>query len=112
MGRPPIGERAMTAAERQRRRYWANRTRPAPTPPVAPVHVARPEPLASPASVATANLAGLTINAEHLRRWPVEVFRWYRDRFGVQAVRVVRDAADQVLNEEGEVLVPRHSAEG
>jgi hypothetical protein len=77
MGRPPIYGRAMTAAERQHR-YWAKRITPSAGPEVS---------------------QGETIlTLKNLHTDPVRVLRWYRLRFGLEALRAVRDAADQVLS--------------
>jgi hypothetical protein len=42
---------------------------------------------------------GVGVNVKCLRLYPVEVFRGYRDQHGVEALRAIRDAADQVLGE-------------
>jgi hypothetical protein len=108
MGRPPIGTRAMTGAQRQRR-YLAKRT--------------RTRPAATPVATTTASVielaqlqaqleklqrdtqdevplpGGVGVNVKCLRLYPVEVFRGYRDQHGVGALRAIRDAADQVLGE-------------
>jgi hypothetical protein len=42
---------------------------------------------------------GVGVNVKCLRLYQFEVFRGYRDRHGVEALRSIRDAADQVLGE-------------
>jgi hypothetical protein len=79
MGRPPIGTRPMTAAERQRRRYWKKRPRRAPklvpVPPPASVPVATPE--RQPTSVATFSIRPDTDSHE--------LSQWLRAKIGDEA---------------------------
>jgi hypothetical protein len=77
MGRPSIYGRAMTTAERQHR-HWAKRITSAP-----------PDDGES------------TLTLGHLHTDPVAALGWYKLRFGVTALRAVRDPADQVLNGRG-----------
>jgi hypothetical protein len=106
MGRPPIRTRAMTGAERQRR-YLAKRMRPAATP-VATTTAsvfelkqlqAQLEKLQRDTQDEVPLPGGVGVNVKCLRLYPVEVFRGYRDQHGVEALRAIRDAADQVLGE-------------
>jgi hypothetical protein len=108
MGRPPIRTRAMTGAERQRR-YLAKRmrTRPAATPVVTTTASvvelaqlqAQLEKLQRDTQDEVPLPGGVGVNVKCLRLYPVEVFRGYRDQHGVEALRAIRDAADQVLGE-------------
>jgi hypothetical protein len=94
MGRPPINDRAMSGAERQRR-YRARK----PSPPL-PV---------DPAPVTVADAAGgLMVNVEHLRRWPDRVVPWLVQQLGHRAARALRDALDQAIKtaQESEVDTP------
>ena len=77
MGRPPINDRAMSGAERQRR-YRARK----PSPPL---------PVVADAA------GGLKVNVEHLRRWPDRVAPWLAQQLGHRAARALRDALDQAI---------------
>jgi hypothetical protein len=106
MGRPPIGTRAMTGAQRQRR-YSAKRTRLAATP-VATTTAsvvelkqlkAQLEKMQRDTQDEVPLPGGVGVNVKCLRLYPVEILRGYRDQHGVEALRAIRDAADQVLGE-------------
>jgi hypothetical protein len=105
-GPPVIGTRAMTGAQRQRR-YLAKRTRPAATPAVTTTASvvelaqlqAQLEKLQRDTQDEVPLPGGVGVNVKCLRLYPVEVFRGYRDQHGVEALRAIRDAADQVLGE-------------
>ena len=76
MGRHPIGDQAMTVAERQRR-YLAKL-----------VASARPPP--APASE-------LVVRLDHLRRWPDQTAPWLCQRLGHSAALALRDALNRAL---------------
>jgi hypothetical protein len=102
MGRPPIGTRAMTGAQRQRR-YSSKRTGPTATPvattTASVVELAQLEKLQRDTQDEVPLPGGVGVNVKCLRLYPVEVFRGYRDQHGAEALRAIRDAADQVLGE-------------
>lgn len=76
MSRHPIGERAMTTSERQRR-YLAKL-----------VASAKPAPRAD---------GDLMINLEHLRRWPDRIVPWLCQRLGRQTAVAVHEVMGRTL---------------
>jgi hypothetical protein len=79
MSRHPVGDHAMTTAERQRG------------------YIARLKKAAAAAAVSEATAAGLVVRLDHLRLYPDRVAPWLRQRLGYQATHALRDALSRAL---------------
>jgi hypothetical protein len=86
MGRRPIGHRAMTSAERQRRFLDRIRARAAAPP--------APAPAPKPAFVIA---DGRSIRIQHCLMFPVETTRWLRQVMGNRATRAIIQGLTQAL---------------
>jgi hypothetical protein len=89
MGRHPIGDRAMTGAERQRRRRQIRAAR-----------IAELSRLAEQAKLAPAN--DLVLRVDHVRRFPGRTAEWLARRIGPEAATTFRDALGRAIEAAGE----------
>jgi hypothetical protein len=88
IGRPPVHDRAMTGAERQRR------------------YIAKLVTKAVPPAAAGLGAAArsLVVKIEHLRRYPDRIAPWLRQRLGHHATLALRDALNQAIENPGPEL--------